>query len=85
MTARQQPQTEVLAGPLGGEALPELGRVVQLEPLQRSWPYSGRGAESRPGAWRRLAVRAEGTGVTVALAASWRLPQRVQHWACPPS
>ena len=87
--ASQEPQTEVLAGPPGGEALPELGRVVQLEPLPRSWPCSvplgRRGAESRPGAWRRLAVRAEGTGVTVALAASWRLPQRAQHWACPPS
>ena len=58
------------------------GRDVQLVPLSRSWPCSvplgRRGVESRPGAWRRLAVRAEGTGVTVALAASWR-SLRLQH------
>ena len=36
------------------------------------------GGVVRPGAWRRLAVRAERTGVTVALAASWR-SLRLQH------
>ena len=41
VTARKQPQTEVLAGPLGGEALPEHGRVVHLVPLSRPLPSSG--------------------------------------------
>ena len=38
VTASQQPQTEVLAGPFGGEAPPELGRVVQLVPLTQPLP-----------------------------------------------
>ena len=42
-------------------------------------PLGRRGVESRPGAWRRLAVRAEGTGVTVALAASWQSPRLRHH------
>ena len=70
------------AGLRGGWVLPELGRVLLLEPTSRSWPSSvpvgRRGARTWPGASRRLAVRAEGTGVTVALAASWRF-LRLQH------
>ena len=48
---------------LGGEVLQDHGSDVQLIPLSRSWPSSVPlgllGVESRPGAWRRLAVRAE--------------------------
>ena len=47
-------------------------------PWPRSVPLGRRGVESRPGAWRRLAVRDEGTGVTVALSASWR-SLRLRH------
>ena len=47
VTASQQPQTEVLAGPLGGEALLELGRVVHLVPLSRSWWLSSGSVERR--------------------------------------
>ena len=38
VSASQQPQTEVLAGSLGGEALRERGRVVHLVPLPRPCP-----------------------------------------------
>ena len=44
-------------------------------------PVGRRGGSSRPGASRRLAVHVSRTGVTVALAASWRSLLRVQHWA----
>ena len=51
--ASQQPRTEVLAGPLGGEAHLELGRVEQLVPLPRSWWQSSgsveRGVAPKPG------------------------------------
>ena len=45
---------------VGEEVELELGRDVQLVPPPRSWPASvsvgRRGAESRPGTWRRFVV-----------------------------
>ena len=61
VSARQRPQTEVLAGPLGGEALPERGRVELLVPLPRPLPSSGAvrcGVWTRQGKWRRSSVHA---------------------------
>ena len=75
--------------PAGVEVVPDLGREVRLVPVLPApgllvSPWDGV-VVSRPGALRRLAVHAARTGGTVAVAASSRLPQRVQHWSCPPS
>ena len=58
-----------------------VGRAASTSPSPSNLQYSVRSTPclvSRPRAWRRLAVRDEGTGVTVALAASWR-SLRLRH------
>ena len=89
--ANQQPQEEVLAGPPGGEALPELGRVVHHVPLSRSlWLSSGsverraNGVAPKPGPSGSPSALGARMSATCALAAHVR-HQRVRHApACRP-
>ena len=73
------------AGLLEGEFFRNSDVYLFSYPPRRSWPSSvpvgRRGGSSWPRASRRLAVHVVRTGVTVALAASWRSLQRVQHHA----